>query len=71
MAELFTGLASLALGTLAAWGVVSGLLQMPFAPDLGLSLLTVLGGTGVSLAIGLLGTWRALGRKAAPLLRNE
>lgn len=71
LAGLFTGLASLALGTLAAWGVVSGLLQMPFAPDLGLSLLTVLGGTGVSLAIGLLGTWRALGRKAAPLLRNE
>ena len=27
----------------------------------------MLGGTGVSLVIGLLGTWRALGRKVAPL----
>lgn len=71
LAGLFTGIGGLALGTLAAWGVVKGILHLPFAPDLTLSLCTVLAGVGVSLIVGLLGTWRALGRKAAPLLRNE
>ncbi|NCD26284.1 MAG: FtsX-like permease family protein [Deltaproteobacteria bacterium] len=71
LAGLFTGLGSLALGTLTAWGVVQGVLHMRFVPDLGIGLLTVLGGVGVSLVMGLLGTWRALGRAAAPYLRNE
>lgn len=71
LAGLFTGLGSLALGALTAWGVVQGLLHMRFVPDLTIGVLTVLGGVGVSLVIGLLGTWRALGRTAAPYLRNE
>jgi len=71
LAGLFTGLGSLALGTLTAWGVVQGLLRMQFRPDLAMGLLTVLVGVGVSLCMGLLGTWRVLGRKAAPFLRNE
>jgi putative ABC transport system permease protein len=36
-----------------------------------MGLLTVLVGVTVSLVMGLLGTWRVLGRKAAPFLRNE
>ncbi|MBU4524620.1 MAG: permease [Desulfomicrobium sp.] len=71
LAGLFTGLGSLALGTLTAWGVVQGLLKMHFSPDLAMGLLTVLVGVTVSLVMGLLGTWRVLGRKAAPFLRNE
>ncbi|SFJ57210.1 putative ABC transport system permease protein [Desulfomicrobium apsheronum] len=71
LAGLFTGLGSLALGTITAWGVVQGLLRMQFRPDLTMGLLTVLAGVGVSLFMGLLGTWRVLGRKAAPFLRNE
>lgn len=71
LAGLFTGLGSLALGTLTAWGVVQGLLKMHFIPDLITGLLTVLAGIAVSLVMGLLGTWRVLGRKAAPFLRNE
>lgn len=71
LAGLFTSLGSLLLGTLAAWGVVSGLLKMSFTPDLLIGLLTVLAGVAVSLVMGLLGTWRALGRKVAPFLRNE
>ena len=31
----------------------------------------VLAGVAISLAMGLLGTWRVLGKKAAPFLRNE
>jgi putative ABC transport system permease protein len=71
LAGLFTGLGSLVLGTLTAWGVVQGLLRMQFTPDLWTGLATVLAGVGISLAMGLLGTWRVLGRKAAPFLRNE
>jgi len=71
LAGLFTGLGSLILGTVTAWGVVQGLLKMQFVPDLTTGLLTVLAGVAISLAMGLLGTWRVLGRKAAPFLRNE
>ncbi len=71
LAGLFTGLGSLILGTLTAWGVVQGLLKMRFAPDLSTGLLTVLAGVGISLVMGLLGTWRVLGKKASPFLRNE
>jgi len=71
LAGLFTGLGSLILGTVIAWGVIQGLLHMRFVPDLSTGLLTVLAGVAVSLLMGLLGTWRVLGRKAAPFLRNE
>lgn len=71
LAGFFTALGSLILGTVTAWGVVQGLLNMQFRPDLAMGLLTVLAGVGVSLAMGLLGTWRVLGKKAAPFLRNE
>lgn len=71
LAGLFTGMGSLILGTVTAWGVVQGLLKMQFTPDLTTGFLTVLAGVGISLAMGLLGTWRVLGRKAAPFLRNE
>ena len=71
LAGFFTALGSLALGTLTAWGVVQGLLRMQFTPDLWTGTATVLAGVGISLAMGLLGTWRVLGRKAAPFLRNE
>ena len=71
LAGLFTGLGSLILGTVTAWGVVQGLLKMQFTPDLLTGLFTVLAGVGISLLMGLLGTWRVLGKKAAPFLRNE
>lgn len=71
LAGVFTALGSLALGTVTAWGVVHGLLRMRFVPDLWIGVLTVVVGVAVSLLMGLLGTWRALGRKAAPYLRNE
>lgn len=71
LAGLFTGLGSLVLGTLTAWGVVQGLMRMAFVPDYAVGFGTVAGGVLVSLLVGLLGTWRALGQKAAPHLRNE
>ncbi|GAB1410071.1 ABC transporter permease [Desulfovibrionales bacterium] len=71
LAGVFAGLASLALGMGAAWAVVHGLLHMHFFVDVGWAIATVMVGALVSVAVGLLGTWRALGHKAAPLLRNE
>jgi predicted lysophospholipase L1 biosynthesis ABC-type transport system permease subunit len=32
--------------------------------------LTVLGSVGLTVVLGLAGTWAALGRKAAPVLRE-
>jgi putative ABC transport system permease protein len=37
----------------------------------GVALLTAAAGAGIAILVGLAGTWRALGVKAAPLLRNE
>lgn len=67
----FTSLVSLLLGTLAAWGVVQGLLHLHFTPDFVTGALTVAAAVAVSMGVGLLGTWRALSRKAAPYLRND
>lgn len=71
LAGLFTGIGSLVLGTLTAWGVVHGILHMRFIVDPVAGVATVVCGVVVSLVMGLLGTWRALGRSAAPFLRNE
>jgi putative ABC transport system permease protein len=59
------------LGSLAAALVLELLMETPFAL-LGPPLLwTLAAGLIVTTLFGLLGTWRALGGKAAPLLRNE
>ncbi|MBZ9939363.1 ABC transporter permease [Mesorhizobium sp. BR1-1-16] len=57
-------------GSLAAWGVVAGVMKQTFhfAPmsALGAAVAAVF----VTLVLGLAGTWRLLGQKAAPVLRN-
>lgn len=63
-------LAALA-GSLAAWWVLSDIMNSPFELLPGRVALTVLAATAVTLAFGFAGTWRALTQKAAPLLRNE
>ena len=68
---LATGAIAIGLGTAAAWWVVRGVMNIDwiFLPW------TALGAAGIStvvtLVLGFAGAWRALGRKAAPLLRNE
>ena len=59
------------IGSTAAWAVVTWIMHaswhfMP-AVVLATTLICIL----CTLAIGFVGTWRALGQKAAPLLRNE
>lgn len=68
---LVTGLVAAAIGAVAAWAVTTALLQTEWVFLPGAAALTVLATIGVTQAAGFAGTWRALGRKPAPLLRNE
>ncbi len=60
-----------AIGTLAAWLVLTRVMHAPFAFLPGAVAATAVGATLFTLAAGYAGTWRALGAKAAPYLRNE
>lgn len=60
-----------AAGSLAAWGVTTGLMHVSWTFTPGAMLWTTLICVGATLFFGALGAWRALTRKAAPLLRNE
>ena len=68
---LVTGVIAAALGTATAWGVTTQVLEQDwtFLPDV------VAGTIGLcivlTLGLGLIGTWRALGESASPYLRNE
>jgi putative ABC transport system permease protein len=59
------------LGTLAAYVVVTELLHLGFTFQAAPVAAVALPGAAVTLALGFLGTWRALDRKAAPILRNQ
>jgi len=68
---LLTGIISACIGTLSSWGVVTYLMKMDwtFYPET--IAITLLLSLILTLASGFFGTWRALGQKAAPHLRNE
>ncbi len=65
-----TAVFALASGGVAAWYVVSRIMKMPsaFLPDV--ALLTLVIALVLTVGIGLAGTWRILGQKAAPVLRE-
>lgn len=65
-----TAVFALFAGGLAAWFVVSRIMTLPshFLPDV--AVMTVIGALVLTVGIGLAGTWRVLGQKAAPILRN-
>jgi putative ABC transport system permease protein len=62
---------AIALGTLAAWAVVVPVMSLhwrfSFAVAGGVAAIAAV----ITLAFGVAGTWRALGQRASPLLRNE
>jgi len=68
---LVTAALAAGLGTLAAYLVVTELLHLDFGFQAGPVVAVTLPGIAVTLGLGFLGTWRALDRKAAPLLRNQ
>lgn len=67
---LATAVVAAAFGTLAGWLVLTAVMRAPWAflpvPVVATAALAVL----VTLVMGFAGTWRALARKAAPVLRN-
>ena len=60
-----------AIGTIAAYFLLTRVMHAPWDFLAGTVALTGLGAVVLTLAAGLAGTWRALGAKAAPFLRNE
>jgi len=65
-----TAIFALFAGGVAAWFVVARIMTLPshFLPDV--AMITVLVALFMTVGIGLAGTWRVLGQKAAPILRN-
>jgi putative ABC transport system permease protein len=67
---LATAVFALFAGGIAAWFVISRIMTLPssFLPEVALA--TIVAALLLTVGFGLLGTWRALGHKAAPVLRN-
>jgi putative ABC transport system permease protein len=67
---LATALFALFAGGIAAWFIVARIMTLPssFLPEVAVS--TILFALVLTVGIGLIGTWRVLGHKAAPVLRN-
>jgi len=68
---LATAVLAAALGTVAAYLVLTRIMHQDWTFLPGATLSTALLATLLTLAVGYAGTWRALGAKAAPYLRNE
>ena len=68
---LLTGIIAAIIGTLTAWAVITQVMETEWVFIPLTVLLTTLLCIGITLGLGFVGTWRALGQKAAPLLRNE
>jgi putative ABC transport system permease protein len=67
-----TGLIAAVVGTLGAWGVVTEIMEIvEWRLDYGLVFVVLTSCIAVTLLAGFTGTWRAMGTKAAPHLRNE
>ena len=68
---LATAVFALAAGGVAAWFVVARIMTMPsqFLPEVAVA--TIIAALVLTVGFGLIGTWRVLGHKAAPVLRTE
>ena len=68
---LIAGCLSAIVGSLAAMGIIKGLMKMPFTLHPTTIITTILIGIALTLLLGLLGTWKALGQKPSTYLRGE
>jgi putative ABC transport system permease protein len=68
---LTTAVIAAVLGSIAAWAVLLFVMGIEATWLPAVVIVTGLGCTLVTMLAGFAGTWRALGYKAAPLLRNE
>ena len=67
---LATAVFGVLAGTAAAWGIVAKVMGLDFTFVWSQALLAAFGALAVTVGLGLVGTWRILGRKPAPYLRN-
>ncbi len=65
-----TALFAIGAGALAAWYVLARVMQLPFSFDGGIALTVLVVALVLTVGFGLAGTWRVLGQKAAPVLRE-
>jgi putative ABC transport system permease protein len=65
-----TVLFGVAAGSVAAWRVVADLMTLPFHWQSGPGIAAAVIAVVITIAFGLIGTWPALGRKPAAVLRN-
>lgn len=67
---LATAVFALLAGSLAAWFVISVIMDFRFTMLPGVAAATLIAALAFTIILGLLGTWRILGQKAAPVLRE-
>nr|WP_246217709.1 ABC transporter permease [Jiella pacifica] len=67
---LATGVFAVAAGAAASWFVVDTIMALPWVFDWTVALTTLIVSLVLTVGFGLAGTWRILGQKAAPVLRN-
>ncbi len=60
----------LAAGIAAAYGILTGIMRLPFAMDWGVAATSITMSLLVTVILGLAGTWRILGQKPAAHLRE-
>ena len=68
---LATAAVASVLGSVAAWGVITQVMRVEWVFLPSVVAVTVVVATLITLGFGMVGTWRAMGHKAAPHLRNE
>ena len=67
---LATAIFATAAGAVAAWFVVENVMNFRFRFEPAAAGIAALTAVVLTVALGLIGTWRALGQKPAPVLRN-
>lgn len=65
-----TAIFGLAAGTLAGWVIVTRVMKLEFTLDLSGAILAAALAVVFAIVLGLVGTWRILGQKPAPYLRQ-
>ena len=65
-----TALFGLAAGTGAAWFIITRIMKLQWSFDWMIALATLAIALVLTIGFGLIGTWRVLGEKSAPVLRN-
>lgn len=68
---LITALIAALVGSIASWAILTQVMGSAWTFLPSEVILTTILCTTITLGLGFLSTWRALGQKAAPLLRNE